>query len=199
MLWVYASVTKIWPKHYVYIFAWFSWFGCSKSANPGLFFIYFRLFKHTLQFLQQINLKKCPSSKQYRDPNSQPLEGLPPLVDLFDPYYYLSFEFVIGLWNRKLKNKGYLAEVGRNFESYSRVEPDRIFTSAYNKAGLELMTFVHKASSQCSCQWQLSWVLCRIEPGTSWLKCKSKTIVLSSEVWIKKCVNLICRKTLKAF
>ena len=28
-----------------------------KWANPGLFFIYFRLFKHTLQFLQQINVK----------------------------------------------------------------------------------------------------------------------------------------------
>ena len=28
-----------------------------KMANPGLFFIYFRLFKHTLQFLQQINVK----------------------------------------------------------------------------------------------------------------------------------------------
>ena len=26
-------------------------------ANPGLFFIYFCLFKHTLQFLQQINVK----------------------------------------------------------------------------------------------------------------------------------------------
>ena len=28
-----------------------------KWANPGLFFVYFRLFKHTLQFLQQINVK----------------------------------------------------------------------------------------------------------------------------------------------
>ena len=27
-------------------------------GNPALFFIYFRLFKHTLQFLQQINVKK---------------------------------------------------------------------------------------------------------------------------------------------
>ena len=26
-------------------------------GNPGLFFIYFRLFKHTLKFLEQINLK----------------------------------------------------------------------------------------------------------------------------------------------
>ena len=28
-----------------------------KWANPSLFFIYFRLFKHTFQFLQQINVK----------------------------------------------------------------------------------------------------------------------------------------------
>ena len=41
-------------------------------ANPGLFFIYFRLFKQTLQFLQQINVKKCPSSIRRQDSNSQP-------------------------------------------------------------------------------------------------------------------------------
>ena len=28
-----------------------------KWANPGLFFVYFCLFKQTLQFLQQINVK----------------------------------------------------------------------------------------------------------------------------------------------
>ena len=28
-----------------------------KRAIPGLFFVYFRLFKQTLQFLQQINVK----------------------------------------------------------------------------------------------------------------------------------------------
>ena len=43
-----------------------------KWANPGLFFIYFRLFKHTLQFLQQINVKKCPSSIRYQVSNPQP-------------------------------------------------------------------------------------------------------------------------------
>ena len=36
-------------------------------ANPGFFFIYFRPFKHTLQFLQQINANKCPSCKRCRD------------------------------------------------------------------------------------------------------------------------------------
>ena len=40
-----------------------------KWANPGLYFIYFHLFKHTLQFLQQINVKKCPYSIWYRDSN----------------------------------------------------------------------------------------------------------------------------------
>ena len=60
-----------------------------KWANPGLFFLYFRILKHTLQFLQQINVKKCPSSIRCQDLNSQPLEheyppittrpGLPPL------------------------------------------------------------------------------------------------------------------------
>ena len=28
-------------------------------GNPDLFFIYFCLFKQTIQFLQQINVKKC--------------------------------------------------------------------------------------------------------------------------------------------
>ena len=43
-----------------------------KMANPGLYFIYFCLFKQTLQFFQQLNVKKCPSSLQHRDSNSQP-------------------------------------------------------------------------------------------------------------------------------
>ena len=30
-----------------------------KWANPGLFFVYFRSFQTTIQFLQQINVKKC--------------------------------------------------------------------------------------------------------------------------------------------
>ena len=59
-----------------------------KMVLPGLFFIYVCLFKHTLQFLLQIIVKKCPSSIQCRDSNSRPLEqesppittrpGLPP-------------------------------------------------------------------------------------------------------------------------
>ena len=56
---------------------------------PGLFFLYFRLFKKTLQLLQQIHVKKCPSSIWYWDSNTQPSDckfppitarpGLPPI------------------------------------------------------------------------------------------------------------------------
>ena len=46
-----------------------------KWANPGLFFLYLLVFfKQTLLFLQQINVKKCPSSKWHRDLNPRPLE-----------------------------------------------------------------------------------------------------------------------------
>ena len=50
-----------------------------KWANLGLFFIYFRSFqkKHYFQFLQQIYVKKCPSSIRSRDLNPQPLEHEP--------------------------------------------------------------------------------------------------------------------------
>ena len=41
---------------------------------PDIFFVNFRLFKTTLQFLQQINLKKCPSSIWCWDLNPQPSE-----------------------------------------------------------------------------------------------------------------------------
>ena len=49
--------------------------------HPGLFFVYFRLFKQTIQFLQQINVKKCPSSVQSWDSNPRPLEDeSPPII-----------------------------------------------------------------------------------------------------------------------
>ena len=49
-------------------------------GNPDLFFIYFCLSKHTVQFLQQINVKKCPSSIQCWDSNPQPLEHESPPI-----------------------------------------------------------------------------------------------------------------------
>ena len=42
-----------------------------KWAHLGLFFVYFRLFKHTLQNLQQKGMWKCASSIRCRDSNSQ--------------------------------------------------------------------------------------------------------------------------------
>ena len=50
-------------------------------GNPGLFYIYFRLFKQTsLQFLQQLNVKKCPSNIRCQDSNSQPLANESPPI-----------------------------------------------------------------------------------------------------------------------
>ena len=43
-----------------------------KMGNPRPLFVYFRLFKQTLHFLQQIYVKKCPSSIQYWDSNTRP-------------------------------------------------------------------------------------------------------------------------------
>ena len=50
-----------------------------KWANPCLFLFIFGLFKQTLQFLQQIYVKKCPSSIRCQDSNPQPSkrESLP--------------------------------------------------------------------------------------------------------------------------
>ena len=59
-----------------------------------LFRLFSVFFKQTLlQFLQQINVKKCPSSLRRRDSNPRPLDrepppittrpGLPPLILLF--------------------------------------------------------------------------------------------------------------------
>ena len=58
-------------------------------AQPGLFLFIYGLFKQTIKFLQQMNVKKsCPSSIWHWDSNPQPLEhesspittrpGLPP-------------------------------------------------------------------------------------------------------------------------
>ena len=51
-------------------------------AILSLFLIYFHLFKQTLQFLQQIYVKKmlCPSSIRCRDTNPRPLEHESPLI-----------------------------------------------------------------------------------------------------------------------
>ena len=51
-----------------------------KNGQLGFFLIYFCVFKHTLQFFQQINVKKCPSSLRCWDSNSQPLEHESPSI-----------------------------------------------------------------------------------------------------------------------
>ena len=58
------------------------------GPTPASFWFIFSLFKQPIQFLQQINVKKCPSSIQCQDLNPQPLKhelspittrpGLPP-------------------------------------------------------------------------------------------------------------------------
>ena len=64
-------------------------------GQPGLFFVYFRSFSNKHQYiLQQINVKKCPSSIWHWDWNPQPSEresppittrpGLPPYNKCYD-------------------------------------------------------------------------------------------------------------------
>ena len=65
--------------------------------TPASFSFIFSLFKQTMKFLQQINVKKCPSSIQHLDLNPWPLEretspittrpGL--LVHLSKPHVYI--------------------------------------------------------------------------------------------------------------
>ena len=61
-----------------------------KWANPASFLFIFGLFQTNINtILQQINVKKCPSSIRHRDSNPRPLEresppittrpGLPPI------------------------------------------------------------------------------------------------------------------------
>ena len=64
------------------------------GPTPASFLFIFGLFKQTIQFLQQINVKKCPSSIRRWDSNPRPLErestpittrpGLPPFEKLFE-------------------------------------------------------------------------------------------------------------------
>ena len=79
-------------------------FFLKKWANPGLFFVYFRSFsnKH-YKFLQQIFVKKYPSSIRCPDSNPRPLEcespsittrpGLPPSFLLVTLVTFTSYQF----------------------------------------------------------------------------------------------------------
>ena len=69
-----------------------STFRLFKTGHPRLFFVYFCLFKQVLQSLQQIKVKKCPSSMRCWNSNPQPTEhesppittrpGLQPVIDV---------------------------------------------------------------------------------------------------------------------
>ena len=73
----YFNLFMLWWNSLINYPGWITFF--KKWDNRGLFFIYFRLFKHTLQFLQQINVKKCPFTM--RDSNSRTLaHESPPLT-----------------------------------------------------------------------------------------------------------------------
>ena len=49
-------------------------------GHPRPLFVYFCLFKQTLQFFQQVNVKKCPSSICCWDSNPRPLEHESPTI-----------------------------------------------------------------------------------------------------------------------
>ena len=53
-----------------------------KRAIPGLFFIIFLVFftQTSIQFLQQINMKRCPSSIHWWDLNSRPSDHESPSI-----------------------------------------------------------------------------------------------------------------------
>ena len=74
-----------------------------KWASPGLFSLYFRLFKPTLQFLQQIHVNKYPSSIWCWDSNPRlsghesPLittrAGLPPITHIVCLFHNLNISY----------------------------------------------------------------------------------------------------------
>ena len=77
-----------------------------KWANPGLFFVYFCLFNKTLQFLQKINVKKCPSSFRRRDLNSQPSDYKSPPLTTYQGSSPFNYDVSSQATNGK-RNSGY--------------------------------------------------------------------------------------------
>ena len=49
-------------------------------GHPRPLFVFFCLFKQIIQVLQEIHVKKCPSSKQCWDLNPQPSDNESPLT-----------------------------------------------------------------------------------------------------------------------
>ena len=84
-----SDICQLHHNHYPYIHNILFWlFAVSsipfkKSANPGLFNRLFAVFSSkqtSLQFLQQINVKTCPSSIWCRDSKPRPLEHESPPI-----------------------------------------------------------------------------------------------------------------------
>ena len=71
MRFYYLCIIKLWllgdPENFIGFFK-------KKWDNPGLFFVFFGLFKQTIQFYNKNICEKCPSSIRCRDLNPQSLE-----------------------------------------------------------------------------------------------------------------------------
>ena len=66
----------------------FIFYGFFKNGpSPASFSFIFGLLKQTLRFLQQINVKKCPSSIQCWDLNQQPLKHESPPITTWPVFY----------------------------------------------------------------------------------------------------------------
>ena len=82
-------------------------------GRPRPLFVYFRLFKQPLQVLQQINVKKCPSSMWCQDSNPLPSEyksppittspGLPRHLreGISEGLVVSSFDYFLKIWSRR--------------------------------------------------------------------------------------------------
>ena len=68
-----------WFRKMIIKHIWVTCFFKKKWFIPSLFFVYFRLSKQTLQFLQEI-CEKCPSSIRGCDSNPQPSEPESPPI-----------------------------------------------------------------------------------------------------------------------
>ena len=89
-------------------------FFLKKWAIPGLFFIYFRLFKQTPQILQQIFANNYPSSFQCWDSNPRPSRpephpittrpGLPPIIFICLLGHFTSFPSLSKILSQRWHN-----------------------------------------------------------------------------------------------
>ena len=118
-------------------------------AHPVLFFSYFRLFKHTIQVLQQINVKTSPSRIRCWDLNPQPLKhespptttrpGLLPKKAPFFKRPIFSHHF-IQFWYDKVKTNIFLLTQARQRTACKYPLEVRIFYQKIRVPGLPKMS-----------------------------------------------------------